>query len=93
MTLRALAHVCLLAGTAVVMAACTKDDQPPHWVEACTKTETRFVLLPKGMGLGAPVGAGLQLTPQTRCIQKEPRCVWGRNYTGPKVCGSQEMKP
>lgn len=72
----------------LVLAACvagSPDDTPPRVRSVCVKQETFTTLMPIFNG------NQMMLLPQihVQCTQYEQRCVWGKDYQGPKSCEGQ----
>ncbi len=64
------------------LAGCEDTTAAPHMDAVCTKSHTRTILMP------VMIGKIMMMQPhiQTVCDETERRCVWGRDYVGPKVC-------
>lgn len=82
-------------GTGVILAAFAAiggavyaynvpDETPPHMADVCTDwtTTTQFAFMPTG------VNGQMMMMPiiPPSCVRTEPKCVWGEEYTGRRVC-------
>ena len=71
------------------------DVTPPHMVVQCVASVMKDTshLTPMGCGIDMMTGqlkcgTGMIWTIETTtvCTKREPKCVWGKDYDGPKEC-------
>lgn len=82
-----------LLSAASGVEAILRDDTPPHIEEACVAVGfSHFIEVDNYRNMP---GGGVIIMPEfirvDGCIKTEPRCVWGNDYDGPKVCA--EVQP